>query len=71
MSPLIMGYPAMSAEQATVHYGNVFTLLDAVPCDLPEHRYSLTDESEDEAICSVPIRIGKADGFLNFHTMEQ
>lgn len=66
MNPLVLGYPAMTAEEATERYGHVFTLKDAVPCDLPEHRYSMADEPLDGALCSVPFQLGNATGYLNF-----
>lgn len=65
------GYPAMSAKSATKLYGTIFRLLDAVPCDLPAHRFTATDDSDDKAICSVPFAIGKAKGFLNFYPVQE
>lgn len=65
------GYPAMSAERATKFYGKIFELLDAVPRDLPAHTFTTTDDPDDKAICSVPVAIGKAKGYLNFYPVQE
>lgn len=65
------GCPAMSAERATKLYSRIFELLDAVPRDLPAHTFTTTDDPDDKAICSVPVAIGKAKGFLNFYPLQE
>ena len=59
----------MTAQEATEHYGNVFVLKDAIYCDLPEHRYSLADDLDEDALCSVPFQLGKSTGWINFYPM--
>lgn len=67
---LIQPYEAMTAEQATERYGKIYVLLDAIYCDLPPHRYSLSDEEDAEAICSVPIQVGRTRCFINFYKFQ-
>lgn len=63
--------PAMSAERATKLYGRIFKLLDAVPRALPAHTFTVTDDPDDKAICSVPVARGKAKGYLNFYPVQE
>ena len=69
MIPVAKCYPCMTAAEATGYYGKVFGLTADVPCDLPKHVYRLSDEPLEDAVCSVPLKIGSMTGYLNFLSM--
>lgn len=67
MKPDMLPYPAMTADEAMERYGRIFELRDAVPCDLPAHRFSTAELPDDKALCSVPFAIGTVEGYINFY----